>query len=231
MQYRFDVTPKEAVAQQRELRHALVQAPVPRPVTCIAGVDVSFNRFERDVYAGVVVLSYPSMAIIERVGIRTAVDFPYVPGLLSYREIPALMQAWKRVTSKPDVVMVDGHGIAHPRRLGIAAHLGLVVGLPTIGCAKSVLYGVYDAPGIERGDASALLDQKTGERIGTVLRTKRNVAPVFVSPGHLATIDDAIDIVMACDRGYRLPEPTRQAHLFVNECRRGMADPSSFQAL
>lgn len=130
-----------------------------------------------------------------------------------------LMKAWETLTKKPDVLLVDGIGIAHPRRLGIATHLGLILALPTIGCAKSVLTGTYEEPGNNPGDFSYLIDLKTNERIGAALRTKTNVKPMFISPGHLITLEDSIRIVMQCVRKHRLPEPTRAAHNTMNEYR------------
>jgi deoxyribonuclease V len=139
-----------------------------------------------------------------------------------------LLGAWEKLRTKPDVLVVDGIGIAHPRRLGIASHLGLVLGIPTIGCAKSVLTGVYDDPSTEPGTWTPLRDAKTGEVIGAALRTKRNVKPVFVSPGHLITLEEAVDIVRRSVRAHRLPEPTRLAHNTVNEYRiaDGATDPT-----
>jgi deoxyribonuclease V len=132
-----------------------------------------------------------------------------------------LLKAWEKLARKPDVLLVDGIGIAHPRRLGIASHLGLVLDIPTIGCAKSVLTGTYEEPGQEPGNWTPLRDSKTGETIGAALRTKRNVKPMFISPGHRITLEESVDLVLRCVRKHRLPEPTRFAHLVMNEYRRG----------
>jgi len=186
----------------------------------IGGADVSMNRFAKEGFAGFVTLSYPELGLIDHAVVEDTIPFPYVPGLLSFREIPMLLKAWEKLGTKPDVLVVDGIGIAHPRRLGIASHLGLVLGIPTIGCAKSVLTGVYEEPGNKRGDTSPLIDPKTNEVIGMALRTKRNVKPVFVSPGHLITLPEAVELVLHASKLHRLPEPTRLAHNTVNEYRR-----------
>jgi deoxyribonuclease V len=220
MRHDFNLTPKEAIALQKKLRDEIIIRPLGKEIKTIAGVDISFNRFEKDVYAGIIILSYPDLQIIEHAGIKTRVDFPYIPGLLSFREIPPLLQVWDMLKTKPDLVMVDGHGIAHPRRLGIATHFGLITNTPTIGCAKSLLYGEYHAPGILRGDSTPLLDPKTQDQIGIVLRSKDKVSLLFIAPGHLCNFDDTYRIVMNCLRKHRLPEPTRLAHALVNELRR-----------
>lgn len=220
---REKVTPKRAIELQKQLRQQVRLEPLRKPLKIFAGCDVSMNRFSTDGFAGFVLLSYPDMELMGESVVRGDITFPYIPGLLSFREIPLLLEAWQRLHPKPDLIVVDGVGIAHPRRLGIATHLGLILGVPTIGCAKSVLTGVYDEPGIEAGSFSYLTDAKTGERIGAALRTKHKVKPVFISPGHLITLAESIDIIKSCVRGYRIPEPTRQAHEAVNRCRRAAA--------
>ncbi|MDQ2753160.1 MAG: endonuclease V, partial [Bacteroidota bacterium] len=142
---------------------------------------------------------------------------PYIPGLLAFREVPALSKAWENLTRKPDVLVLDGHGIAHPRRMGIATHFGIALQTPTMGCAKSLLTGKYVEPGMEAGSVSDLFHKD--ELIGKVLRTKKNVKPVFISPGNLITMDESLELIKQCVGKYRIPEPTRLAHLFVNELR------------
>lgn len=213
----WNVSPKEAVQIQKELRDQVKLVPLAKQPALIGGCDVSMNRFAKEGFAGFVTLTYPELALIDHAVVKATIPFPYVPGLLSFREIPMLAKAWKRLKTKPDVLLVDGIGIAHPRRLGIASHLGLVLGIPTIGCAKSVLIGNYEEPGNEPGDFSYLYDKE--EIIGTALRTKRNVKPIFVSPGHLITLQESIDLVLSCVRKHRLPEATRFAHNTVNEYR------------
>jgi deoxyribonuclease V len=158
------------------------------------------------------------------VEVRTGWDkisFPYVPGLLSFREAPLIISVFKTVEAVPDCIIFDGQGIAHPRRFGIASHVGLILGIPSIGCAKSRLYGLHEEPGSDCGSRSRLVDAHD-QPIGVVLRTKKNVQPVFVSPGHLIGIEESADIIMECRDGYRIPAPTRLAHIRVGEYKRSM---------
>lgn len=221
MRYNFNLTPKEAIESQKKLREKIKLVPLKKKIKTIAGLDVSFNKFEKDVYAGIIVLSYPELKVLEKVCVKSVVDFPYIPGLLSFREIPPLLKCWQKLKRKPDIVVVDGHGIAHPRRLGIATHFGLVTGVPTIGCGKSLLYGKYKEPTLNAASESPLFDPKTNEQIGIVLRTKRNVKPIFVAPGNKITLKESREIIQVTLRGYRLPEPTRRVHNLVNDFRRG----------
>jgi deoxyribonuclease V len=215
----WNLTPKEAVELQKELRQEVKIVPLDHEIKTIAGADISFNKFSPEIYAGIVVLQLPSLKVVEEVGVITETRFPYIPGLLSFRESPAVLEAWTKLKTEPDAVMFDGQGIAHPRRIGIASHVGLLINRPTIGCAKSVLVGKFEEPGPERGAWSCMIDK--GETIGAALRTKNRVQPVYVSPGHLIDFEGAIDLALACDGGYRVPEPTRRAHLLVNALRRG----------
>lgn len=221
----WDVSPEEAMEIQKKLRTLVKFESLKKNVRYIAGADVSFDKGSDVVYAGIVVLKFPELVEVERSLVVTNVSFPYIPGLLSFRESPPLLKAWEKLSITPDLLIMDGQGIAHPRRLGIASHFGLLVDVPTIGCAKSLLVGVYDEPGEEEGSYTYLYD--SGEIIGAVLRTRKNVHPVFVSVGHKVTLDDAINYVMKCVSGYRIPEPTRQAHLLVNALRRGEIKPGS----
>lgn len=216
----WNVTPKEAIELQKRLRDQVKLVPLQAPPKRVGGCDVSMDRFAKDGFAGFVTLSYPTLAILDHAVAKDVIPFPYIPGLLSFREIPMLEKAWGKLETKPDVILVDGVGIAHPRRLGIATHLGLVLDIPTIGCAKSVLTGMYEEPGEEPGDYATLRDPKTDEVIGAALRTKRNVHPIFVSPGHLITLGESIELVRSCIRKHRLPEPTRLAHNTVNDYRK-----------
>jgi deoxyribonuclease V len=177
----------------------------------IAGVDISVDRVRDEARGAVVVLSYPELKVVETQVVEGRVEFPYVPGLLSFREAPLTLAAFERLETAPDLVLFDGQGIAHPRRLGLAAHLGLFLDTPTIGCAKSRLCGSHQIPGLEPGGFAELVDG--GETIGAVLRTKPGVKPIYVSIGHKISLESAIGWVMRCCRGYRLPEPTRLAHL------------------
>ncbi len=214
----WNLSPLAAVQMQHELRGRIHIESLAGPVSTIAGADVSFNKFSPLIYAAIVVLHLPSLTIIEETEAVSEVKFPYVPGLLSFREIPALLVAWTKLKTEPDAVMLDGQGIAHPRRMGIAAHFGLCVDRPTLGCAKSVLVGKYQEPSAQRGAWTPMLHQ--GEIVGAALRTKTNVGPVFVSPGHRLDLEGALAITLQCGGGYRIPEPTRHAHNRANILRR-----------
>jgi deoxyribonuclease V len=217
------MTPREAVELQKSLRERVRVSPLLRPVETIAGADISFNKFSETVYAGIVVLRLPALEVVEEVGVVSRTRFPYVPGLLSFRESPSVLEAWAKLKTEPDAVMFDGQGIAHPRRVGIASHVGLLIERPTFGCAKSVLVGKYEEPPPERGSWTQLVDK--GEVVGAALRTKSRVQPIFVSPGHLIDLAGAIELTLLADGGYRQPEPTRRAHLLVNALRRGEREP------
>jgi deoxyribonuclease V len=220
----WDVSPREAVELQKSLRERVVLAPPTRPIETIAGTDISFNKYSTTLYAGIVVLRLPSLEVIEEVGVVSETRFPYVPGLLSFRETPSVLEAWAKLKTEPDAVMFDGQGLAHPRRVGIACHVGLLIERPTLGCAKSVLVGKYEEPPAGRGSWSPLVDK--GETVGAAVRTKDRVQPIFVSPGHLIDLKSAINLTLASDGGYRQPEPTRLAHHLVNALRRGERAPS-----
>jgi deoxyribonuclease V len=215
----WNLTPKAAVALQRELKDEIRLMPLARMPILVGGCDVSMNRFAKEGFAGFVTLSYPALELVDHAVVKDTIPFPYVPGLLSFREIPMLLKAWERLSTKPDVIIADGVGIAHPRRMGIATHLGLVLDIPTVGCAKSVLTGAYDEPPNTPGAYTHLYDPKTNDVIGAAVRTKVNVKPVFVSPGHLITLEEAIELIVRSVRKHRLPEETRMAHNTVNEYR------------
>lgn len=203
------VTPKEAVALQRTLAARVRLQPGPKHVRCVAGVDTGFIDHGRTARAAVVVLSFPQLARLETQVAFEPTPFPYIPGLLSFRELPVVLHALEKLSILPDLVLCDGQGIAHPRRLGIAAHLGVVTGLPTIGVGKSRLIGDYQEPGQEKGCVSPLMDAR--QRIGTVVRTRTAVRPLFISPGHRTDHDSAVEWALACTGRYRLPEPIRMA--------------------
>lgn len=224
--HEWNLSPTEAVALQQQLRSQIRIEPLTKTPQTIAGCDISFNKFEETVYAGIVVLNLETLETIEEAGVVSTTPFPYIPGLLSFREIPSLLEAWAKLKIEPDVVMFDGHGIAHPRRIGIASHAGLFLNRPTFGCGKSVLVGKYDEPAPERGSWSPMTHYK--DVVGAALRTKNKVNPVYVSPGHLIDLETAIDLTLRCDGGrrgfgYRIPEPTRRAHNLVNSLRRANA--------
>lgn len=220
MSHPWNVSASEAIAIQKTLREKVKVTLIRTPIKTIAGVDVSLQRFSKELFAGVVVLSFPELIPIDQALVKTTVTFPYIPGLLSFREIPGILECFKRLKVTPDVVVVDGQGIAHPRRLGIASHLGVLLNIPTVGCAKSNLYGIYTPPK-NTGDESPLIDPKTMEQIGIVLKSKERSLPLVISPGHKITIKEAGILIKQCLCGYRLPEPTRLAHNLVNRFRRG----------
>ncbi len=219
MEYNFNITPKEAVELQKKLREQVKLVPLSKKIRYIAGCDVSLNLYSTTVYAGFVVLSYPDLTLVDHAVVKDEVTFPYVPGLLSFREIPALLKAWQKLKVIPDVIMVDGQGVAHPRRLGIATHLGLVLDIPTIGCAKSVLTGKFEMTK-NVWDANPLIDPKNNEMIGFAFQSKARSNPLIISAGYKVTQEEALEIVKICLRGYRLPEPTRLAHNTTNEYRK-----------
>ena len=204
------ITPREGIRIQKELRREVSRRWDGRRVRTVAGADVHFPSGGR-VRAAVVLLSFPGLEPLEESVHEGPCSFPYIPGLLSFREIPSLLEAWRKLETDVDLVLCDGQGIAHPRGLGLASHLGLVLGKPAIGCAKSPLYGTFEQPGIEKGDRTPIRD-RGGGTIGTVLRTRRDTKPVFVSVGHLIDLGTAVRIVLACSPRYRIPEPLRAAH-------------------
>lgn len=223
----WDVTPSEAIKIQNELRNFVKVENLKTKINYIAGADVSFDKGSNVVYAGIVVLKFPELEEIEHSLIITEINFPYIPGLLSFRESPALIKAWEKIEVIPDVILIDGQGIAHPRRFGIAAHFGVLIDRPTIGCAKSLLIGRYEEPGEKAGNYSYLYD--SGEIIGVALRTRDNVQPIFVSIGHKITLEESIKITLQTTKGFRIPEPTRHAHNLVNALRRGEIKPGTMR--
>jgi deoxyribonuclease V len=246
--HRWNVTPREARDIQLRIRDRVELRDRVGRIRYIAGADLAFRlpharSWETgagSAIAGVVVFRYPSLEEVERIWIEEPLTFPYVPGLLSFREIPALIAAFTRLRTAPDLIFVDGHGYAHPRRLGIASHLGIVLDTPTIGCAKSVLIGSYEEPARNAGSwtpllAPTLAGEKTAaessvakmtaspklERIGAALRTRDGVNPIFVSSGHHISLPRAIKLTLAVCDGFRIPRPTRLADQFVGAVKRG----------
>ncbi len=203
------VSPAKAREIQEHLRHRVINEDRLGEVNTVAGVDVGFEDQGSITRAAVVVLSYPELQLLDRVIACTPTRFPYLPGLLSFREIPAVLKAFENLETVPDLVLCDGQGIAHPRRFGIACHIGLLTNLPTIGVAKSRLVGTHAEPPQERGSHVPLLDKD--EQIGVVLRTRKGVRPLFISVGHRISLATAIQYVMGCTPRYRLPETTRRA--------------------
>lgn len=207
----WNVNPQEAARIQAELRERLVLAWDDRDVSLVGGVDIGLTA--ESARAAIVVLRLPDLVPVESATAEVPLVFPYIPGLLAFREGPAFLAAWEKLREKPGLLMFDGQGTAHPRGIGIAAQMGLWVDLPTLGVAKSRLYGRHDEPGACRGDTASLFDENDPRRlIGVVLRSKDNTKPLYISPGHRIDVAAALELVLRCLAGYRLPEPTRLAH-------------------
>lgn len=210
MSHPWDVTPAEARAIQEQLRDRVLRQDRLGDIRRVAGVDVGFEQGGRITRAAVAVLGFPDLEPLGEAIARLPTSFPYIPGLLSFREIPAVLAALQQLEQLPDLLLCDGQGLAHPRRFGIACHLGVLVDLPSIGVAKSRLLGEHEEPGPDKGSWEPLLDR--GETIGAVVRTRSRVKPLYVSIGHRLSLDTAIRYLLACTPRYRLPETTRRAH-------------------
>jgi len=213
----WDMDYPAARAVQEELAARVLLTPVAVEPKVVAGMDCAPTRDKKRMCAAVVVLRLPDMEVIETGEAVEAASFPYVPGLLSFREAPTCLAVLAGLRVRPDLLIIDGQGRAHPRRFGLASHIGLLADVPTIGCAKSRLIGEFEPVGLDRGSRSPLTDGE--ETIGAVVRTRANIRPVFVSIGHRCTLDDAVRLVLACATRYRLPEPTRLAHQWVTRLR------------
>jgi deoxyribonuclease V len=220
----WDLAPAEAIAVQRQLAGRVVRrGAVPeRRVRLVAGADVAFDRASRRGVGAVVVLHWPSLDVVERVVVEAGVTFPYLPGLLSFRETPVLLDAFARLKHTPDLVMADGHGLAHPRRFGFACHLGMLLDVPALGVAKSRLIGTARRPGARRGSRAPLVDR--GETVGMLVRTKDRVRPLYVSVGHRIALESAVRWTLACAGRHRLPEPARLADALSREAKRRMLE-------
>jgi len=215
---RWNVTVSEAVALQRELRDRLVlHSPPGFAPRLVAGADISLDRDDPRGYAGIAVIDRETMETVDEATATAALGFPYVPGLLSFRELPLVEPAWARLRVRPDVLVFDGQGYAHPRRFGLACHGGVLFGVPSVGCAKTLLVGTHEPLGEERGARAELVDR--GEVVGMAIRLRANTKPVYVSPGHLMDVATAVEVVLAVSAGYREPETTRRAHRLVNRLR------------
>lgn len=210
---------REARTVQEQLAEKLILRDDHKPlkIGTIAGADISYSRHDDLFFASVLILDFETMEVIEESYFSERVSFPYIPGLLTFREGPPLIRAFEKLQRRPDAVIFDGQGIAHPRGFGLASHLGLILDIPSIGCAKTRLVGTFQEPGPERGDFSDLLHDDAV--VGSVLRTRNRVKPLFISQGHRISLATARAVVLASCRGYRLPEPTRRAHLSVNRLR------------
>lgn len=217
LRHRWDVSPRQAVRIQVQLAKKVVICPLENNAERVLGADMAFSTDGRMCIAGVVLWDIRRSCILEQAVVRQETRFPYVPGLLSFRESPAVLAAIRKIKSDYDVLMLDGQGIAHPRRIGLASHLGIWLDRPSIGCAKSRLCGIHLEPPADRGAFVPLIDKD--EQVGVILRTRPGIKPLYVSVGHRVTLTDAIQVVMECCTRYRLPEPTRLAHQLVTRER------------
>jgi deoxyribonuclease V len=214
----WDVSYQEAVGWQQLLRDELVLSGDIRGFRIIAGADVSYERRGSTFFAGVVLMDAATLEVVEDAHYVGQVSFPYIPGLLSFREGPVILAAFEKLSTMPDAVIFDGQGIAHPRGFGLAAHMGLILGIPTVGSAKTRLVGEYGDLGDKRGSDTELVHN--GRCVGYVVRSKDGIRPIFVSPGHLISAEAAVELVLACTTRYRIPEPVRRAHILVNRLRK-----------
>jgi deoxyribonuclease V len=214
----WQLTPKDAIQLQRQLRERVVRTDAFSEIRYVAGADAAFSRSDKLAYGAVVVYEYPSLTEVERAWAARPLEFPYVPGLLSFRELPVLLEAFAKLRHSPDLLIFDAHGIAHPRRCGLASHAGLTLNKPSIGCAKSRLVGSETATEDRAGAWTELTDE--GEVIGATLRTRLHSRPVYVSIGHRVALETAIAIVLKCCDGPRIPKPTREADGFVAQVKR-----------
>jgi deoxyribonuclease V len=214
----WDLKPAEARRLQERLRERVILEDDFQPLRYVAGADLAFDPATEIAFAGVIVYRFPALEEVERCRARRKLRFPYVPGLLTFREGPILLAALARLRTEPDLILIDGHGLAHPRRFGIACHLGVLLDKPTIGCAKSLLVGEHAEPGTAAGSATPLL--LNGEQVGVVLRTRNNVKPIYVTPGHRISVDSAVALAKLCLDGFRIPKPTREADHYVRDLRR-----------
>jgi deoxyribonuclease V len=223
--HNWNISFQEAREIQEDLARQVQIHPLDSEIRHVAGFDVSYLKKDNTVIGGMVVLEYPSLHVIDKFITTDRIHFPYIPGYLSFREAPIILKLIEKYHHLTDLFMFDGHGIAHPRRLGIAAHIGVISGKPSIGCAKKRLIGEYSEPGKRKGENTRLMDRQ--EEIGRVLRTKKGIKPVFVSVGNLINLPEAVQLTLNCCTRYRLPEPTRLAHLTVTTFRRQQIETGS----
>ena len=212
-------SPREAFRIQKELSLRVVQTPDPKPVSTIAGADIAICVKEKKLVCGIILFSYPELEEIERVWTVSDEMFPYVPGLLGFRETPCVIRTFAELRGRCDMIMIDGHGLAHPRGFGLACHVGVLLNIPAIGVAKKCLYGTFVEPGLKKGERAFIMG-KESEVVGAVLRTRDGVKPVFVSIGNRTDLDTAVMIALECSRGLRIPEPTRLADKYVASLKR-----------
>ncbi|MFZ2448676.1 MAG: endonuclease V [Syntrophobacteraceae bacterium] len=217
----WDLTPREAIALQKELAGRVIIQPLPSRFKVIGAADIAYSKATDRLVAVMLTFGWPGLELLESAHIVSQAPFPYIPGLLSFREAPPLIETHQKLGQKPDILLCDGQGIAHPRRLGLAAHLGLCLGIPTVGCAKSRLCGEHGPPTLRKGHSRALLLGE--EQVGLVYCSRNGVKPLYISPGHLCDIASAKKLVSRCLGRYRVPEPLRLAHITATRLRRELA--------
>jgi deoxyribonuclease V len=215
----WNISVSEAKEIQLRLSKKIICKGRPGKIKFIAGVDVAYASEVSYAFCAIVIFKYPALELLNITCSNDIINFPYIPGLLSFREGPVILKTFKKLQIRPDIVIFDGHGIAHPGKLGLASHIGLLLNIPAIGCAKSVLYGKYEEPGLKKGSESLLYDD-FNMPIGIVLRSRQNVKPVFISPGHLMGIHESSGIIMKCLTRYRIPEPLRAADIQVSKYKK-----------
>jgi deoxyribonuclease V len=220
------ITTSAAKELQQELSLRISLKDLDFEPQLVGGADISFNRFSNIMHAAIVVLKLPELELVARSLVSDQTKFPYIPGYLAFRELPVLLQAWQQLQIKPDVLILDGHGLAHPRRMGVATHFGIEIDRPTIGCEKNILVGNHEPLPLEKGSCEPLFHEE--EQLGIALRSRTNVNPIFISPGHRVSFDDAYNIIMQTLPKYKLPETTRMAHLWANKLRRGECEAGYF---
>jgi deoxyribonuclease V len=221
---RWDLRPAQAKALQLELVNRVRLQPLPTSFTILGAADIAYVSATNQLVAAMLTFQWPDLEFIESSHVIAPITFPYIPGLLSFREVPALLEAHSRLRRSPDVLLCDGQGIAHPRKFGLASHLGLCLDTPSIGCAKKLLCGEHDEVGLERGSATLL--RLRDEAVGWVFRSRAGVKPIYISPGHLSDLESSKDLVYRCLGRFRIPEPLRQAHNLATRLRKTLSAPA-----
>ncbi|MCE5243379.1 MAG: endonuclease V [Syntrophobacteraceae bacterium] len=219
--HEWDISPQEAISLQKSLAQDVRLQPLPEHIEILGAADIGYVPSVERLAAAVLTFRWPDLTILERVHVIAPILFPYIPGLLSFREVPPLLEAFQQLRRPPDVLLCDGQGIAHPRKLGLASHLGLCLNLPTVGCAKKLLCGRHDPLDLHRGNYVPLRYRK--ETVGFVFCSRDGVKPIYISPGHLADFDTSLELVRQCLGRFRIPTPLRHAHNLATELRQKLA--------
>ena len=220
--HRWDLQPAEARALQQELAERVRFRPLPATFEILGAADIAYVAATNQLVAAMVTFQWPDLTLIESSHVVAPITFPYIPCLLSFREVPSLLEAHHKLQRPPEVLLCDGQGIAHPRRFGLASHLGLCLDIPTVGCAKKLLCGKHEDLELRRGCATPL--RHKGEVVGWVFRSRDGVKPIYISPGHLSDLESSRDIIHRCLSRFRIPEPLRQAHNLATQLRKALSD-------